>query len=243
MTETSIRFRWQSIVETLALVVVPCAVAWTAIARSSTPVTDKNPTRRPEPALPTKPISLAGAQLRGDKGAKVGLVVYSDFQCPFCGKFARETLPAIEKQYVDSGKVLLAFRQFPLPIHQFAQQAAEASACAGRQGKFWEFHDQLFANQDKLDPSSLRDRADKLGLQGRLFAGCLDAGETASLVQTDKTGGTPLGVTGTPTFLVGPMLPDGTLHVSQRFSGALPLSQFQSVLDRFTSASPLPAGQ
>jgi predicted DsbA family dithiol-disulfide isomerase len=151
-----------------------------------------------------------------------------------CGKFARETLPALEKQYVDTGKVRLAFRQFPLPIHQFAEKAAEAAECAGREGKFWPFHDLLFAQQDSLDVASLQDRAKRVGLESGTFAKCLD-GETAAIVQADKSGGEPLGVSGTPTFLVGPILADGTVHVSQRFSGALPLAQFQAALDRFVN--------
>jgi protein-disulfide isomerase len=228
------RSQWQSMVETIALVAVAGAVVWSATGRFSGGAT--RPTSEPPRAapLPIKPISLAGAEVLGEKSAKVGMVIYSDFQCPYCGKFARETLPALEKQYVDTGKVRLAFRQFPLPIHQFAEKAAEAAECAGREGKFWPFHDLLFAQQDSLDVASLQDRAKRVGLESSTFAKCLD-GETAAIVQADKSGGEPLGVSATPTFLLGPILPDGTVHVSQRFSGALPLAQFQAALDRFVT--------
>jgi protein-disulfide isomerase len=186
--------------------------------------------------MPIQPMSLTGAQILGSAAAKVGLVVYSDFQCPFCGKFARETLPAIQVQYVKSGKVLLAFREFPLPMHQFAQKAAEAAECAGRQGKFWPFHDELFSVPQALDPASLKERAQRLGLEPKSFATCFD-GQTSALIQSSKAEAEPLGVVGTPTFLAGPILNDGRVKVSQRFSGALSIAEFQTILDRLVSTA------
>jgi protein-disulfide isomerase len=235
----SVRSTWQSIAETIALVVIALAVAWMAVTRSSSERAAAQggaPRGRPEPALPAQPISLTGAQILGDRAAKIGFVVYSDFQCPYCGKFARETLPTLEQQYVRTGKVLLAFRQFPLAIHQFAEKAAEAAECAGRQGKFWAFHDQLFADQRTLDTAGLQDRARVLGLEANEFARCLE-GQTAMIVEADRAGGEPLGVSGTPTFLLGPVLEDGRLKVAQRFSDAQPLAQFQNMLDRLVGAS------
>jgi protein-disulfide isomerase len=227
--------RWQSIVETLAVAAIAVAVGRIAFIA---PAGERNsqkataPTaRKPEPPLPTSPIVLSGAQISGKTSAKVGLVVYSDFQCPFCGKFARETLPALERQYVSTGKVLLAFRHFPLPNHQFAQKAAEAATCAGRQGKFWQFHDQLFGNQQKLDAPSLQEDARSLGLNFDDFANCL-GGQVTTMVQADKSTAEPLGIVGTPTFFVGRLLNDGRLQVAERLTGALPVSEFQGVLDR-----------
>jgi protein-disulfide isomerase len=233
--------RWQSIIETLALVVVALAVARMAIVRptSAAPVgrASAAPARRPDPPLPTDPIALTGAQITGSQTAKVALVIYSDFQCPYCGKFARETMPALQENYVRSGKVLLAFRQMPLPMHQFAQKAAEASECAGRQGKFWPFHDQLFANQQALDVESLKDRARTVGLDLKGFATCLD-GETVGMVKTDRDSADPLGISGTPTFLAGRILPNGRVKVTERFTGAVPFTQFQGILDRLAAGSP-----
>ena len=225
--------RWQSILETCALVVIAAAVARNAFVRAAPePVARPGAlAARPAVPIPRDPVSLSGAQVSGSRGAKVAMIVYSDFQCPFCGKFARETLPAVERQYVDSGKLLLAFRQYPLPIHNFAEKAAEASLCAAKQGKFWQFHDDLFANQQSLDPNALTERAVRLGLDSSAFKTCL-SGEAAPLVQADVKGGTPLGVSGTPTFLVGRLQKDGSVKVEERFSGAQPLSQFQGVLDK-----------
>ncbi len=84
----------------------------------------------------------------GDENAPIVMLEFSDFQCPFCGKFWAETLPQIEKNYVDTGKVLFVYKDFPLrEIHPFAQKAAEAALCAGDEGNFWEYHDELFKNQ------------------------------------------------------------------------------------------------
>jgi protein-disulfide isomerase len=163
--------------------------------------------------------------------------VYSDFQCPYCAKFARETLPGIEERYVRTGKVLVAFRQFPLPNHQHAHKAAEAAVCAGQQGKFWAFHDALFANQGALDSANLVGHARRVGINPTRFASCI-AGETASIVEADRASGETLGVNGTPSFLVGAMLADGRVRIAKRFSGAQPLSEFQTILDRLLAPSP-----
>ena len=109
-----------------------------------------------EPRPPKDPLPLEGAAIRGNRSATVAIVEYSDFKCPACGQFATGTLPAIERRYVDTGKVLLAFRQYPMDRRPLAQKAAEAAICAGDQGKFWEMHDQLFAHQGRLEETSLR---------------------------------------------------------------------------------------
>jgi len=238
MSDNTVRPRWQSLAETAAVILVACSVAWAAVLKPSVaPTAQKTaaPQRRPEPPLPTEPISLTGASLLGEKTANVAVVIYSDFQCPYCGKFAREVLPIIQSQYVQPGKVLLAFRQFPLSNHQFAQKAAEAAECAARQCKFWPFHDELFADQRALDVVSLKDRARRLALDEHKFATCLD-GETAAVVQEDRESGPPLGIVGTPTFLVGTVLPGGLVKVSQRLVGPT-LVQFRGTLDRLLSVA------
>jgi protein-disulfide isomerase len=242
MADGHSRSKWQSIVETVALVVVAVAVAWMAIARSAAPVVAPGsgvrvpPPPAPERPLPADPISLEGAQLLGEKTARIGLVMYSDFECPYCARFAQDTFPALEEQYVRTGRVLVAFRQYPLPMHRFAVKAAEAAECAGRQGKFWPFHDQLFADQKTLDVAGLHDRARNLGLDAGIFATCLE-GQAATIVQDDRASGELVGIAGTPTFLVGRVLDEGSLKVSQRFSGAKPLREFQSILDRLLASS------
>jgi protein-disulfide isomerase len=229
--------RWstlKSVVETVVLIVIGAAIVYSALTVLTTAIpSGKAAGARPpraEVPLPTEPISLAGAQTAGSPTAKVALVVYSDFECPFCGRFARDVLPTIQKQYVESGRVLLAFRQFPLGIHAMAQKAAEGSVCAARQGRFWPYHDDLFANPQAMDLASLQERAVRLGLNPDAFAACL-AGQAAPNVESDKTSAQPFGITGTPTFLAGSVVALGRVRVTERFSGAFPIQQFQTVLD------------
>lgn len=227
--------RVQSIVETAATVLVAGAVLFMALGRADDPSERPSAVRaaaRQAPPLPVEPISLEGAILDGSTQARVGLVLYSDFECPFCGRFARDTLPEIQSRYVRPGKVLLAFRHFPLPIHKLARQAAEAAVCADRQGLFWPFHDRLFLDRKNLDRASLDVDARTAGLDEAQFAECMSGpGKAADRVEADRRGGEPLGVSGTPTFFLGTLQEDGRLQAAQRISGALPFEAFQAVLD------------
>ncbi len=163
--------------------------------------------------------------IRGDKNAKVTLVEYSDFECPFCGKLI-PTLDKIMDEY--KGKVKLIFRHFPLSsIHPNAQKAAEASECASDQGKFWEMHDKMFAEQDNLGIDSLKAMAKSLGLNSSKFNECLDSGKYAKKVADSEEEGTAYGVKGTPTTFV-----NGTL-----ISGSLPYDSFKQVIDSALAAN------
>jgi protein-disulfide isomerase len=228
--------RWQSLAETLALVVLAVSVAWMAVLKPALASVRSRPAAKVEAVpLPVEPISLDGAPTIGAATATTAMIIYSDFQCPFCARFAVETLPILQEQYVKTGRLLIAFREFPLPIHPFAQKAAEAALCAHRQRKFWEFHDALFANPAALDVASLGARAQQLGLETATFTSCL-GGETAALVASEKRNGESLGVGGTPGFLLGSLLPDGRVKVLQRASGAKPLVEFQTMLDALIGA-------
>ncbi|MEW6295154.1 MAG: DsbA family protein [Candidatus Diapherotrites archaeon] len=157
----------------------------------------------------------------GQANAKVTIIEFSDFQCPYCARFVTDTYPQIKQQYIDTGKAKLIFMQFPLSFHQYAQKAAEAAYCAFEQGKFWEYHDKLFANQSNLDVTSLKKYATDLKLDTAKFNSCLDTSKYASQVQSDLTEGTSLGVNGTPAFFVNGKL----------ISGAQPFSVFQQAID------------
>jgi len=97
-----------------------------------------------EIVLDRKEVDLAGSPTKGESSAKVKIVEFSDFECPYCVRFYSQTFDRIQKEYVDTGKILFAYKQFPLSFHQNAQKAAEASLCAGEQGRFWEYHNSLF---------------------------------------------------------------------------------------------------
>ncbi|MFH1211863.1 MAG: DsbA family protein [Candidatus Woesearchaeota archaeon] len=174
----------------------------------------------------------------GSKDAPVVIIEFSDFQCPFCGASEgtnqkvidyikskdatwQPAVPNIIKDYIVSGKVRLVFRDFPLGGHQYAQKASEAAECANDQGKYWEYHDVLFANQDKLTIDDLKGYASSLGLNTQEFNDCLDSGKYAQEVQDDFTAGAAAGVTGTPAFFIN----------GELIAGAYPYSKFKEIID------------
>lgn len=155
---------------------------------------------------------------RGGDAAKVTMVVFSDFECPFCSRFV-PTLHRIEEKYGD--RVRIVFRQFPLVIHANARKAAEASLCAAEQEKFWQMHDAMFQNQTALTPQALKGIAAGIGLKTDEFDTCLDSGRFAERVESDVRAGVDAGVTGTPaTFINGRLI-----------SGAVPFEQISSIID------------
>jgi len=170
--------------------------------------------------LPQERKDLSGVTgvTRGEANAPVSLVEFSDFQCPFCGR-AYTTVEEILKNY--PGKVKLTFVQFPLPMHQNAQKAAEASLCANDQGKFWSLYDLMFKNQTALEVPKLKDYAKQSGLDTAKFDQCLDSGEKAADVTKDKALGDKLGVQSTPTFFINGL----------ELEGAQPYEEFAQAID------------
>lgn len=195
-------------------------------------ITDKlagdsaNPTIQTAKKSPTVSVKeRSDAPTLGSKSAKVTIIEFSDFQCPFCKKFFNDTYAQIKKQYIDTGKVKIVFRHFPLSFHVNAQKSSEAAECANRQGKFWEYHDLLFkygeADGAGLDNVSLKKYASDLGLDTNKFKTCLDNGETAEIVKKDLADGQAAGTSGTPSFYV-----NGTQLV-----GAQPFTNFSAAID------------
>jgi len=162
---------------------------------------------------------LLGQPAKGPADAKVTIIEYSDFECPYCARFAEQTLPQIEANYGD--RVLFVFRNYPLPasMHPYAEKAAEASECANDQGKFWEYHDMLFQNQPQVASvvesggvgqvvEQLKQYAASLSLDTNRFNQCLDSGEDVEKVRADQTSLDDIlismGITrfGTPAFFI-----------------------------------------
>ncbi len=144
-------------------------------------------------------ISKGDVPAFGPSDAKVTIVEFSDFECPFCSR-AAEAAHAIKEKYSD--KVRFVFRQFPLPFHPNAHVAAEASLAAHEQGKFWEFHDKLFANQKALDRASLEKYAKEIGLDMAKFKQALDQKTYAAQVDAELKLGEEVAVDGTPTMFL-----------------------------------------
>lgn len=243
-------FRLDTLATVLFMIACAAGTAWIVrdlisgparvSAASRVPPGNRAPTRPTPPPIPAEPLSLDGAVRKGNSQAKVALLIYSDFQCPFCARFAKETWPKIDSKYVDRGQVQVAFRHFPLEnIHASALGAAEAAECAGQQGHFWQMHDLLFANQQRLAAGDLTGYARELHLDGSKFQSCMNA-TTAAKVRADATTGAAIGVSGTPAFLVGTVQADGRVKVVERLSGARPLADFEGVLDK-TLASAITA--
>lgn len=155
----------------------------------------------------------------GDKNAKVTLVEFSDFQCPFCKQMFEESFPQIKKDFIDTGKAKFAYRHYPLTtLHPNAQKAAEASECANAQGKFWDYHDQLFTNQadwEALDSAGALDKfveyANTVGIDGEALRECVSSGKMAENVKKDVEAGSKVGVDGTPATFVNGILVSGAV--------------------------------
>jgi protein-disulfide isomerase len=161
----------------------------------------------------------------GRAAAPVTLIEFSDFQCPFCQR-VEPTLKKVRETYGD--KVRIVWKDFPLTqIHPQAFKAGEAAHCAGDQGKYWEYHDRLFGNQQALQPDDLKKHATDMGLDGAAFASCLDSSKYGERVRDGVAEGTRLGVNSTPTIYVN----------GRMLSGAQPYEAFVTVIDEELSRS------
>jgi len=182
-------------------------------------------------ALPTTPMDISAEPFKGAANAKVALIEFSDFQCPFCSRYDKDTYPQIAKDYIDTGKIKYVWRDYPLDFHQNAEKAAEAAHCAGEQGKFWEMHDRLFANQQNIAAADLPKHAQALGLNTSLFQQCLDSGRFAAEIKKDIAAAGTVGISGTPSFLVGVVQPNGSVKIAKKLVGAKPYSEFKTAID------------
>jgi len=145
---------------------------------------------------------------KGSRQAKVVIVEFSDFECPYCFQEFSIVRQVIET-YGD--KINFIFRDFPIPNHPHAQKAAEAGECAHEQDKFWQMHDMMFINRDNLDIKSLKIYAQQIGLDVSKFSQCLDSGRYQKEVELDMADGITAGVTGTPTFFINGQIVEGTV--------------------------------
>ena len=185
----------------------------------------------PGDAIPNAPVDIANEPVRGAANAKVAIIEFSDFQCPFCARYDNDAYPQIVKDYIDTGKVKYVWRDMPLEMHPNAFKAAEAAQCAGDQGKFWEMHDLLFKNQQALSPADLPKHAATLGLNTTLFQQCLDSSRHATEIRQDIAAAGSVGISGTPSFLFGIVQPNGTVKVTKKIIGARAYADFKSAIE------------
>ena len=186
----------------------------------------------PQPSGPPQPqvgrvTNLKGYAL-GRPDAPLTMVEFTDLQCPFCRQFAITSFDEIKKNWIDTGKLRYISRDFPLDFHAQAMPAARAARCAGEQGKFWEMRLGLMRNANLLSTDYITKTATDLKLEPKSFAACSSSNKYDAEIQAEMTEGTRLGVTGTPTFVMGRTTPtavEGPIMV-----GALPYAQFDARL-------------
>lgn len=181
------------------------------------------------PALPLELQQSGGPAVRGNATAPVGIIEYSDFECPFCRRFALEVLPQLDASYISKGTVAFEYRHMPLPSHPAAVDAALAAVCAAQQEKFWPMHDRLFASPSTLSRPEVRSMATSLGLEDGFLDTCLE-GSAKQQVSRDMEHATRLGVRSTPTFLIGAREEKG-LRVAGIIVGARSFADFAKLID------------
>lgn len=183
----------------------------------------QQPPPTPRPDEPAR-VSVAGLPFLGKADAPLTLVMFTDYQCPYCSRFEGQTLTEIKKQYIDTGKLRFVVRDLPLQFHPHAQKAAEATHCADEQGKFWEFRDKLLAHTDKMDPSLLPEYARQAGLDAGKLSECLQSGRFAAKVKASSEAAATAGISGTPGFVVGKS--KGDMADGIKLVGAQPFAAF-----------------
>ena len=169
-------------------------------------------------APPSADVNLVAANTVGSKDAPVVLVEFADYECPYCQKVAGDLLK-LQKDF--AGKISFTYKDFPLPMHAHAEKAAEAARCAGEQGMFWQYHDELFRTKE-IAPEQLKTHAVDLKLDTEKFSQCVDSGAEAAAVQKDRTEGNKLGLSGTPSFFVN----------GHFYSGALDYAALHQIIEQ-----------
>ncbi len=189
------------------------------------------------PSLKVQPQAHAvanvfGEPFRGDEHARVAIMEYSDFDCPYCGKYARELYPKLEAAYVKTGKIKYFFRDLPLEEHPQAGFKANLARMAGEQGKFWEAHDWLFSHQTPMDAKGEEVFAKELGLdRAKLGTGAED-GKYNPIIQASMNAARHMQISGTPAFLIGTLSADGRVFTAEKvFMGAQSFEAFQEILE------------
>jgi protein-disulfide isomerase len=185
-------------------------------------------------------VPVQGAPALGQDGARVTIVEFSDYQCPFCRRHSTEVFPEIVKDYVKTGKVRYVFRDFPIAsLHPQAHRLHEAAHCAGDQGRYWQMHDRLFEDPQRIDTKDLVARARALGVDGPRFERCLADGVHAARVRQGVADGEKARVRGTPSFFVGFTERGGAAVRPQRLVvGAQPYEAFKQAIDALLAEKP-----
>jgi protein-disulfide isomerase len=195
------------------------------------------PQQQQAQAAPSAPQAPQNMKVKGDaiyvlgkSDAPLTMVEFTDYQCPYCGRFETTTFPEIKKNFIDTGKLRLILRDLPLgDMHPFALKAAQSVHCAGDQGKYWEMKELVFKNQNKIDVDSLAGYAKDLALNGDTFKSCMADGKHLKEIGDEAKYAQSLGITGTPTFILGKTA--GDTVEGRVIVGAQPLAVFEAAIN------------
>jgi len=209
-----------------------------ASVESAAPASAASPTAATNAATPAPDPLVAradSARIRGNPSSKVWMIIASDFQCPYCKMWHDSSDAAIRREYIDNGKVRLAFVNYPINSHQNAIPAAEYAMCAAAQDKFWQMHDALFASQDRWaglqKPGPvLEEVAGSAGVDLTALRACVSAHKMLPLIEADRDKATRAGVKATPSFFIA----------NRSLEGVYPLSEMRKVLDDALAATGAP---
>lgn len=223
-------------VATFAIVAASGTLVWFLLTRGPGEI------RRPDPTIPDSPVAITGAATLGDETARTVLLVYSDFFCPFCSRFAQAGLPILKARLIEQGHLQVVFRHLPLDrLHPDAPRAALIAQCAVKHERFWQAHDMLFANPQELVRGSSSDVAGALGIVDGDFTSCLSSdgsGEALLQIKSDTQEALGMGLTGTPAFAVGRRQADGKVQIIRALR-ALPVDELVEVVEGITQEDPL----
>ena len=185
-------------------------------------------------------MQLGDVPFKGENDAVVTLVEFSDYQCPYCRRHATTVLPELIESYVDTGKVRFVMREFPIAnLHARAEAASIAALCAGDQGDYWGMHDALFNDQKANSNENFQEAAAGLGLDVSNFADCLGSDKHKAQIVADQLEGQKLGISGTPSFVLGLTDPDdpSKVHLTNFIRGAQPLPTFAAAIDELLESA------
>lgn len=222
MTRPSLRSTLD-VTSSVAMLVVSSMLFWAVLTRPS--LGSSSQRQGPSPKLPDAPVRVEHLASLGSGDA--AMIINSDFECPFCRRFALETFPRVVKEFVASGKLTVYFQHVPIEsVHKNAVGAAIAAECAGKQGQFWAMHDAIFSRPDGVQPALLLDHARRLKLTEADFRNCTD-GDGQAIIAEHISNSSRLGIRSTPNFFLGRLIAGKSVEVSSVLTGAQPWATFE----------------
>lgn len=220
---------------TLAMGLAAGLIIWRTLAAPVIPPAQARPPVVEDVTSAGLVTDIANRPVKGDPAARVVMIEFADFECPFCKKHVEDTLDRIHQELVATGKVQYGFRHLPLEMHRSAIPAAQAAECAAGQGKFWEMHRYLFGHQSELAQGPWLRSADELGLSDAAFQACL-RGTTSARIREDLAEAARVGAKATPTFLIGRRNEDREVRVIRKIQGAQPFEVYEAAVNEVLQA-------